>query len=164
MDLRKEVGVPHRGWECIAIEDVKESNGVYRNCEMCGHEKIRFLYYMKHNRYSKTLKVGCICARDMIEDYTNIDKWEKELKNRQKRKRNWLKRKWRITLKGNRSLVIHGIIVVVYKKNGFWDYCFKGSSFDNIYGNKKFNNEEEAKLKAFDILFPPYIYENKSIE
>jgi hypothetical protein len=57
-------GVPHKGWQCIDIEDLEEPCHV---CEMCEVQIVRYVHTMFHPDYG-TLEVGCICAGYMEQD------------------------------------------------------------------------------------------------
>ena len=91
--------VPHKGWQCIDVidlgEDTESNEEIeYEKCEMCNNEKIRYIHIMKHPAYSRTLRVGCVCAEKMSEDYKNPRKREAELKNKALRKYNFNCKKW----------------------------------------------------------------------
>ena len=55
-------GVPHRGWICVAVEDIGEPKA---ECEMCEKQKIRYIHYMQHPDYPDVLEVGSTCAGNM---------------------------------------------------------------------------------------------------
>lgn len=58
-------GVPHRGWNCIDIEDLGSPEAA---CEMCKRKEIKCVHVMRHPDYPETLNCGCICAGHMEED------------------------------------------------------------------------------------------------
>lgn len=46
--------VPQRGWHCVDVVDLRADGGPveetdYATCEMCGHEKIRYVHVMEHS-------------------------------------------------------------------------------------------------------------------
>ena len=46
--------VPHKGWICIDVIDVREDGQPvdeteYETCMMCGNERIRYAHILKHN-------------------------------------------------------------------------------------------------------------------
>ena len=43
----------------------------YEQYEMCGNERIRFVHLMQHPDYPHELRVGCVCAEKMSDDYVN---------------------------------------------------------------------------------------------
>jgi hypothetical protein len=68
-----ERGVPHKGWVFVAMEDVEDD---LVTCEMCETAQVRFVHIMRHEQYQGELRVGCICAERMEEDYTGPRKRE----------------------------------------------------------------------------------------
>lgn len=60
-------GVPHKGWTCIDVIDLRADGEQpeetdYATCQMCGNEKIRYVHVMQHPDYIAELEVGCVCA------------------------------------------------------------------------------------------------------
>jgi hypothetical protein len=47
-----QVGVPHKGWRCIDVEDLGSPNQV---CQMCESREIRFVHRMEHDDYPEIL-------------------------------------------------------------------------------------------------------------
>jgi len=69
-------GIPHKGWKEIGIEDLGEDlefgdDVEYEQCEMCGQEKIRYVHVLQHSDFNGELRVGCVCAEHMTDDYIN---------------------------------------------------------------------------------------------
>ena len=76
-------------------EDLEFGDDVeYEQCEMCGQEKIRYVHVLQHSDFNGELRVGCVCAEHMTDDYINPQKSERELKNRLNRKKNFMRREW----------------------------------------------------------------------
>jgi hypothetical protein len=73
-------GVPHTGWECIAMEDLGHDN--LETCQMCEFAEVRYMHTMVHPDYPGELQVGCYCAERMERDRTAPAKREAELKRR----------------------------------------------------------------------------------
>lgn len=99
-------GIPHKGWKEIGIEDLGEDlefgdDVEYEQCEMCGQEKIRYVHILQHSDFNGELRVGCVCAEHMTDDYINPQKSERELKNRLNRKKNFMRREWQEARKEN---------------------------------------------------------------
>ena len=143
--------VPHRGWNCISVEDLGSPDEI---CEMCETQEIRYVHFMKHPDYERVLGVGCVCAERMEEDYVRPKRRENELRNAAGRKRRWLARKWRISAKGNAYLNVDGINITVFqKRDGTW-----GGRLQNRMSGRKvdsqriYASEDEAKLAAFDAM------------
>jgi hypothetical protein len=141
-------GVPHKGWQCVDIKDLNRRAAV---CEMCESITIRYVHYMKHPDYGKTLGCGCICAGHMEEDLAGARQREKSFKARLSRRAKWLHRVWQISRNGNEYINVNGINVVVYRRGQTWGARF----IDKITGYKRFLEQpyvsaNEAKLAAFD--------------
>lgn len=95
-----KTNIPHKGWKCIGIEDLGEDlmpdeEVEYEQCEMCGNEKIRYVHLLEHPNHRGEIRVGCVCASKMMNDYVKPQELEKELKNRVNRKKNFMKQEWR---------------------------------------------------------------------
>ena len=71
--------VPHKGWVCVGMLDLGEDaddmdfetrrSEIYEECEMCNQEGIRYVHIMEHPQYEGQLRVGCVCAEKMENDY-----------------------------------------------------------------------------------------------
>ena len=82
--------VPHKGWEYVGIEDLGEEafpgEGIeYEQCEMCGHEKIRYVHILRHTEVRGEFRVGCDCDSKMTDNYADPARNEHDLKNRTNR-------------------------------------------------------------------------------
>ncbi len=146
VNLWKREEVPHSGWVCTGVEDLGVPVGI---CEMCGYQIIRYVHHMKHPEY-RDLAVGCVCAGRMEGDVESAKRREAEFKNRQARRTNFLKRKWKRSKKGNEYLKIDNHIVVLYQDmtgKGVWKY-----SVDNEFCKDACSTREEAVEKVFCVL------------
>ena len=47
-----QVGVPHKGWICVSVDDLGAPDAV---CEMCETREIRYVHHMEHPDYSDSL-------------------------------------------------------------------------------------------------------------
>lgn len=157
-NLSDEPGVPHKGWTCIDILDLRPDarpdsreqapESFYETCEMCGQERIRYLHVMEHAEYRDSLRVGCVCAGKMSGDYEGARQREKTARNRAMRKANWLRRKWRTSAKGNPYLNLNGHNIGVLPSRLRADrWCF---FVDRAFSSRNYASEEEAKLALFD--------------
>lgn len=145
-NLWKHPEVPHTGWNCVGVDDLGAPVGI---CEMCGYQIIRYAHHMEHPDY-RNLVCGCVCAGKMEGDIEGAKRREAEFKNRQSRRVNFFKRKWRHSRKGNEFLKIDGHIVVLYhsRQNGnIWKY-----SIDNEFCGNSYSTRERAVAAAFDAL------------
>ena len=150
--LWSQPGVPHKGWRCISVDDLRPpEGGEYESgvCEMCHNEKLRFIHTMKHNEYPDQLEVGCVCAEKMAEEYDGKSR-EQQLENRAARRSKWITRKWRVSRKGNCFLNVEGYNVGVSADNftpGKWKW-----RIDSEFSRDRFDTIEAAKLDLFDTL------------
>ncbi len=50
-----QLGVPHRGWTCVLVDDLGDLGSI---CEMCEVQEIRYVHHMQHPNYPDEL-AGC---------------------------------------------------------------------------------------------------------
>ena len=153
MFLNKTLGVPHKGWTLKDVIDLHIdeccSYGDYEDCEFCGQEQIRYVHIISHPEYSKIIRVGCICAEHLTNDYVKPREIENKLRNRAARRQNWLKRKWKFSQKGS---------VYLKTKDGYHVGCFpvEEGKFKAWIGKRTGKlyhlTIDEAKLAIFDAL------------
>ncbi|MDE6875435.1 MAG: UvrD-helicase domain-containing protein [Lachnospiraceae bacterium] len=145
-NLWKRDDVPHTGWNCTGISDLGAPIGI---CEMCGYQIIRYAHHMEHPQY-RNLTAGCVCAGKMEGDLAGAKQREAEFKNRQARRVNFFKRKWKQSKKGNEYLKIDDHVVVIYHNadsGNIWKY-----SIDNQFCRNTYATRERALAAAFDAL------------
>ena len=158
MECWNNMGIPHKGWRYEEIIDLGE--GVFRGeeieyavCEMCGKENIRYVHVLSHPEMDEVLKVGCECAAKMLQDYTNPVEREKNLKNKLKRRENFMRRDWKYKEDtGNYTLRYKGKIITIMKSKfgvGF-GVIFRGEQHWK-YRGEKIRDLETAKLVAFEL-------------
>jgi hypothetical protein len=123
----REPGVPHVGWRCEGVTDIREddSDAELAVCEMCEATEIRYVHYMVHDNYPNTLAVGQICAGKMEQDYAAAKGREREARNasaRKTRARTKVARSWRKNRHGNYWQKIGGVFLLVFrdKRSGKW--------------------------------------------
>lgn len=151
-NLWDKPGVPHKGWSCAHVYDVRgdgcsQEDATYETCEMCGKEKIRYVHVMEHMDHDD-LSVGCICAQKMSGDYFGPLEREAKLRNKASRKLNWLKRKWKTSSKGNQYLKLSGHQMTVFQSKyceGRWAY-----NLDKSFSRKNYATQDAAKLALFE--------------
>jgi hypothetical protein len=144
--------VPHKGWECIKIEDSGELSSI---CEMCETKSIRYIHYMQHPDYDQILGVGCVCAGNMESNLLRAKRRENFMRSRKGKRKRWINRKWKISQRGNSFIESDGFVVVIKYSNSFWSASIKHkheSSEKWHWIRKKYNSEDQAKLAAFDLL------------
>lgn len=78
VNLWNQPDVPHKGWIFLDVIDTETAEAT---CEMCGNERIRYVHIMAHADHSERLRVGCVCAEKMADDYVNPRRRERILRN-----------------------------------------------------------------------------------
>jgi hypothetical protein len=58
-------GIPHKGWNCVGMEDLGEDimpgeDIPYEQCEMCGNEKIRYIHILSHPEYREKYALAAV--------------------------------------------------------------------------------------------------------
>lgn len=142
-------GIPHKGWSCVNVEDLEEPSEI---CEMCESQEIRYVHYMTHPDYAEMLGVGCVCAEKMEQDYEAPRTRERALRSASQRRRNWLRRKWRVSHSGNSYLNTDGLNISIYRKgsDNWGGRILERSSGRSVESRKRYATEDAAKLGAFD--------------
>ena len=144
--------IPHKGWTLLDVIDIREDGASedetdYESCMMCGNEKIRYVHIVTHNEVDEDFRVGCICAQKMTNDYINPEKREKDLKNKNLRRINWAKKKWKVSVKGNDYLNKDGHFLSIFKNYKSGKYkCL----IDKKFGSKEYDSTSLAKIGLFN--------------
>lgn len=113
---------------------------------------------MSHPDYPEILRVGCVCAEKMTDDYITHRDHERELRNRANRRENFLKQEWYQDYKGNYRLNYRGYrLMAMHKENGVWGVVLNGKWIWK-YKNRWIFDFETLKLVAFEL------YDEKSRE
>jgi hypothetical protein len=154
MSLWNQPGIPHKGWQCLDVVDVRDGEMIaiddapYESCEMCGKEQVRFVHVMTHPHYVGPLRVGGVCAGKMEDAYA-ASRREKAARSRSARRSRWLSRRWRTSTKGNPFLNVDGRNLVVFRRGRGWSF-----GVDGKFHRSTFPSEEQAKLALFDHVWP----------
>ena len=154
-------GIPHKGWRYLDIEDLGEGlepgqQIEYEQCEMCNNERIRYVHILSHPEFERELRVGCVCASKLTDDYINPQQREKDLINRLKRKKNFAKQDWYIHPRsGNLVLPYKGdYITIIKSKYGSFGIAYNNKYYWK-YRGRNIYDVETAKQAAFE-LFDEY--------
>ena len=145
-NLWRQDDVPHSGWTCVDVVDLGEPVGI---CQMCGYQIIRYAHQMEHPKYH-SLSVGCVCAGKMEGDIANARHRESEFRKKQTRRKNFFRKEWKRSQKGNEYLKVQGHVIVLYhntKAGNTWKY-----SIDNEFCKTLYPAREQAAAAAFDAL------------
>ena len=87
------------GWYCADVVDVREDDpeAPLSECELCGCGNVRYEHIMEHEEYFEPVTVGCICAGIMEGDILKAKERERLMRNRAKRRRNFVRKAWKQT-------------------------------------------------------------------
>ena len=141
-------GVPHKGWQCVDIEDLGEPSA---ECEMCESQTIRYVHHMEHPQYEQVLAVGCVCAGHMEGDMSASREREASMKSRAGKRNRWTSRAWKLSSKGNSYITADGYRVTVYPRGGGFACTVAAVDQTRVqHSRRNFKTISEAQLAAFD--------------
>jgi hypothetical protein len=119
---------------------------------MCESVEIRYAHFMSHPDYPKTLKVGCVCAENMEQDYTRPKERERRLRSVATRRSNWKRKLWQQDF-GSIYADASGFRVTVLRTQGKYRIdVIHRESRKKREGKKWFDSEQDAMDAAFDAL------------
>jgi hypothetical protein len=141
-------GFPHRGWNCIDIEDLGAPDGA---CEACG-TTIRYVHQIEHDSYPDSIGVGVICAGHLEGDLVAARGRERQVRATARRRKAWLTRRWKRSARGNEFLNIDGFNVVVFSHYGGWSgrVAEREGSFVQFL-DREYSTPAAAKAALLDI-------------
>lgn len=147
-------GVPHKGWifvDCIDVkEDATDDDEIeYETCEMCQNEKIRYVHLLRHPDYLEMIRVGCVCAEKLTNNYETPRNRENALRNRAMRKKNFMKQEWYPNANGNLILKYKGECITAIQRYGQFRCVYQGR-WTNDYHGRKITDLETLKMAAFE--------------
>lgn len=158
MKRLKEWNAPLTGWRCDKVVDVREDQedipldmrSQLSKCELCDCDKVRYEHWMVNDLYFEPVIVGCICAGIMEGDIMAAKERERAIRNRQKRRRNFVKRRWVVNKQGVFTRSYRHTRIFIRKINGFYDIrC--GSKWCNRYKGKLITDMLSASYAAFEL-------------
>jgi len=141
-------GVPHKGWYCINVEDLGEPSS---QCEMCETVDIRYVHYMKNDRYPEVLGCGAICAGHMETDLLRAETRDKKMRSMASRRRAFPDRKgWSRNINGNWILKTVGMRITIFERNGVWGGVVSHPLVDGVFTRGKYPTARQAMSATFD--------------
>lgn len=151
--FRSRDDIPRAGWFLVGTIDNYSSNFT---CENCKFPHVRYVHELAHKRSNKQVRVGCVCAEHLTQDFSTPRLREAALKGRASRRMRWPTLNWKQSQKGNLFLKKQGNVIVVKRaSSGAWRASYTHSDNENWIPVQGFyNSPEEAKLAAFDALYP----------
>src|SRR5262245_18614658 len=143
----RQKGVPHKGWQCVLIEDLEATAAT---CEMCEVVQIRYVHVMEHPDYPEPLNCGCICAGHMEGDYEAASQREKVAKARAKGRRDFARRAgWRWSQKGTRYIRVEGhLLLVAPRQDGRYSVGINFRREGEVYWSRQAHEDEADAMRA----------------
>jgi hypothetical protein len=157
----KEWGAPVSGWECVYTYDAAGDDDADEadlfTCELCDCSRVRYVHVMNHKDYFENVSVGCICAGIMEGDILAAKERERQMKNRSKRKANYLKRQWYRGGDGNSTMWYKNRKITImpskFQSGGLGVICDGNRVWKR--NGKPIADFWEAVHTAFDLVDPP---------
>lgn len=151
--FRYRPGIPRTGW--LLIETIDNSTADFV-CQNCKFPHVRYVHELKHKKTNKQVKVGCVCAQHLAQDFATPRLRETALRNRAGRRLRWPTLNWKLSSKGNLYLKKRGVVIVVRRgPHSGWTGSYKPNEELNWIAVEGWHDTpEEAKLAAFDALYP----------
>ncbi len=146
----KELGAPLEEWDCVEMIDGELPTF---ECELCGYEKVRYIHTMRHVDFERDLRVGCICAGVMEGDELAAKERDRKMKNRAKRRRNFIKKEWEKRRYGLYTLEYKGHRLAIEEVNAKYR-CSSDESYTWYYKDKHIRDFLSACYAVFDLVDP----------
>jgi len=145
--------IPRVAWLLTGTADNYSSNFI---CENCKFPHVRYVHELVHKITKNQVRVGCVCAQHLTQDFATPRLREASLKSRAGRRMRWPTLNWKRSQKRNLFLTKEGNVIVVKRaSSGAWTTSYTHSDNDNWIPVQGFyNSPEEAELAAFDVLHP----------
>jgi len=154
--FRHREGWPRTGWLLVATTDNATAEFA---CENCGYPHVRYEHELTNRKSGQRVRVGCVCAEHLTQDFTGPKLRERALRSRAGRRMRWPTLNWRLSAKGNLYLKKSGMVIVLKQgPRGGWAVSYKHQdSLDSgwVHLPAWHGTPEGAKLAAFDALYPP---------
>lgn len=148
----KEWGAPLSDWYCVQVEDIAEDgDGMLTICDLCGCEKVRYLHHMTHDEYFEVLAVGCVCAGILEGDELAAKERDQQMKNRAKRRKNFINKEWKTARNGARYLKKNGDNIFINMIGQRFCCTYRGRRVYD-YKKKPITNFLTAVYVAFELV------------
>jgi hypothetical protein len=152
----KEWGAPLDGWLVFNTYDCLEEADELFTCELCGCTQVRIVHEMKHTHFYEPISVGCICAGIMEGDILAAKERDRLMKNRAKRRKNFLKQTWEEPRYGVFLLLYRGELLKIFRSrtdpNRFEVCC--GYTSIECHKGKPITDFLSAVHAAFNLIDP----------
>jgi hypothetical protein len=154
--FRRREGWPRSGWTLLSTTDNETASF---ECENCGYPHVRYEHELRHEKTKQRVRVGCVCAEHLTQDFVTPKLRERGLKSRAGRRMRWPTLNWRLSGKGNLYLKKSGMVIVLKQGPlGGWAASYKPKdALDHewVHLTAWHDTASAAKLAAFDSLYPP---------
>lgn len=155
-----EWGAPLNNWRCIGVYDVKgderDVSPDLFNCDLCDCDRVRYVHVMENPLYFESISVGCICAGIMESDIFAAKERDRLMKNREKRRKNFITRQWKKTTPSLWCLIYKGhFIKIICSNTDNKKYTVHLQSHSvSDYKGRSIDNFISAAYVAFDLVDP----------
>ena len=152
----KEWGAPLERWYCLEVIDVREDDpeAPLWTCELCGCDRVRFVHVMDNPLYFEPVRVGCICAGIMEGNILAAEERERQMRNRAKRRRNFVKKQWKRSWRGSWSRTYRRKLLTIMKRDDGSYFVIVGGRQTRTYRDKPIRDFYSAVNAAFDLADP----------
>lgn len=116
--------LPHSGWLLVDVWDTFSADCV---CENCNFPHVRYVHELRHKSTGKTVRVGCVCAEHLSQDFATPRLREKALRGLAGRRMRWPTLNWKRSQKGNLYLKKRGLVIVITRAGERWAASYKRS-------------------------------------
>lgn len=136
-------------------DSCENGEALYLVCEMCEHQRIRYVQVMAHDDYPKELACGRKCAEKMEEDYAAAKRRDYKLKRAAARKKDderralekQIARGWKES-GGSWRACCEGGKATVFPNNGGYQIRWARSGQAAVFGDDIYSTAEAAKRAA----------------
>lgn len=139
---------PLTGWTCLSthfMTDDTHPGGASKTCEVCGKEAAEIGFILTHPGHTGSLRSGRRCAERLTGQPFLIRTLERQARTRASLLRQWLKRKWRVSARGNPYIIVGGMNLGLFRQNGRWRARIEGE-----FSEKTFSTELDAKIDLLE--------------
>ncbi len=152
----KDWGAPLEGWYCLEVIDVREDDpeAPLWTCELCGCDRVRFVHVMDNPLYFEPVRVGCICAGIMEGNILAAEERERQMRNRAKRRRNFVTKQWRQNWRGCWYRMYRKKALTIMKRDDGSYIVSAGDSLARTYKGRPIRDFCSAVYAAFDLADP----------
>ena len=147
MAIWEDPRIPRQGWECLGVEHIPGDEEP-QTCEVCQVAIIRWIHHMRHDEWPVEYDAGCVCAGQMEQSPAAAKEREQSANSRERRRKGWARRKWKLTANGNHTLKIDGFHITLFTRNGSFHAVIMRLSDERQWWSKRHYASIEAVRAA----------------